>query len=122
MKDSIVGLFKIINYDGMTGYVTYQDVFTNKKYKIIDIFSSSLELLYKDKEVYIYNRLITYDGITFGTGLPCSFVGNNKSLKEFIKKHKYNSCSDFSRCLMIYYIAKENDIKANIYQNYNNVL
>lgn len=37
IRDSVVGLFKIIKCDHASGYVTYQDVFTKKRYKIIDI-------------------------------------------------------------------------------------
>ena len=119
MKDSIVGLFKVVNYDNVNGYVTYQDVFTHKKYKIIDISMSSMGKINEKKDTYIYNRIITYDKISFGTGIPCIFTGNNKYLKEFIKKHKYKNCSDFSRCLILYDIAKEKDnIKITTYHNY----
>ena len=119
MKDSVVGLFKITNYDYLNGYVTYQDVFTKKKYKIIDVAMSSIGTLNQKKELYIYNRIITYDKISFGTGLPCVFEGSNKRLKEFIKKHKYNNCSDYSRCLMLYDIAKEKgNITMHNYTNY----
>lgn len=119
MKDSIVGLFKIINYDHINGYVTYQDVFTKKKYKIIDIAMSSMEKINEKQDLYIYNRIITYDKISFGTGIPCVFNGNNKHLKEFIKKHNYSNCSDFLRCLMLYDISKEKgNIKMTNYHNY----
>lgn len=119
MKNSVVGLFKVINYDNINGYVTYQDVFTKKKYKIIDISMSSFGHINNKHEIYIYNRIITYDGIFFGTGIPCVFEGNNKSLKEFLKHHKYNNCSDFSRYLILYDIAKNNDnINLTNYNNY----
>lgn len=120
MRDSVVGLFKIIEYDHANGYVTYQDVFTNKSYKIIDVSMSSLEQVNKDKEIYIYNRIIKYDGILFGTGLPCIFAGDNKKLQKFIKNHKYENCSDFSRCLMLYDISKasKNNMDIRNYYNY----
>lgn len=119
MKNSVVGLFKIIKYDHANGYVTYQDVFTNKRYKIIDVAMSSLGELYKDKEIYVYNRIINYDGILFGTGIPCIFTTKNKRLKEFIKHHKYKNCSNFSRCLIIYDILKDNENLTMInYHNY----
>lgn len=117
MNKSIVGLFKVIDYDFKEGYVTYLDVFTKKKYKIIDISMSSLEMLYKDKEIYIYNRIITYDGISFGTGLPIGMIGSNKELKDFIKHHNYKTCSSFSRCLMLYDIAKKDISNSTIYYN-----
>ncbi len=119
MNDSIVGLFKVIGYDNVNGYVTYQDVFTKKKYKIIDISMSSLGKLNEGRELYIYNRIIVYDGIWFGTGLPCIFNGNNKWLKDFIKHHKYTSSSNFSRCLMLYDIARNGEkINAVNYSDY----
>lgn len=119
MNDSIVGLFKVMDYDNQNGYVTYKDVFTNKKYKVVDVAMSSLGEINKKKDIYVYNRLITYDNITFGTGIPCAFNGNNKDLKQFIKKHKYKTCTDFSRCLILYSIAKKNnDIKMTSYNNY----
>lgn len=119
MRDSIVGLFKIIDYDSRNGYVTYQDVFTNKKYKVIDVSMSSLGELYKKEERYIYNRLLDYDGLLFGTGLPCIISGKNKKLKDFIANHKYNDCSDFSRCLILYDIANsDNKITMKNYNNY----
>ena len=114
MKNSIVGLFKVINFDNINGYVTYQDVFTHKKYKIIDISMSSLGNVYEKQEIYIYNRIINYDGILFGTGLPCIFTNQNKKFKQFIKHHKYNKCSDFTRCIMLYNIAKDNTNTVNI--------
>ena len=52
MKNSIVGLFKIINYDNINGYVTYQDVFTNKKYKIIDISMSSIGKINEKQDIF----------------------------------------------------------------------
>lgn len=107
MRDSVVGLFKIINYDHMSGYVTYQDVFTKKKYKIIDISMSSLGAMYENENLYVYNRIITYDKISYGTGIPCILRGSNKRLKEFLKHHKYNNCSNFSRCLILFDIFKE---------------
>lgn len=109
MRDSVVGLFKVINYDNVNGYVTYQDVFTHKRYKIVDISMSSLGNLYKDSEIYIYNRIINYDGILFGTGIPCVLTSKSKRLRAFIKHHKYNKCSNFSRCIMLYDISKDSD-------------
>lgn len=118
MRDSVVGLFKVVNYDSINGMVTYQDVFTHKKYKIIDISMSSIGQLSKE-ETYIYNRIINYDGILFGTGLPCVFTKQNKKFRQFLKHHKYNKCSNFTRCIMLYNIAKENpsDVKVMKYPN-----
>lgn len=78
MKNSYVGLFKIIKTDSDNGYVTYQDVFTNKKYKIIDIAMSSTLTIDKNNTIYMYNRIITYDNISFATGIHCMMDSSNK--------------------------------------------
>lgn len=53
MKNSYVGLFKVIKTDSEEGYVYYQDVFTNKKFKIIDIAMSSTLKVDKKMPIYI---------------------------------------------------------------------
>lgn len=58
MNDSYVGLFKVIAVDKKEGYVTYQDVFTHKRFKIIDIAMSSTTIIDKSNPIYIYNRII----------------------------------------------------------------
>lgn len=117
MKNSYVGIFKIVDVDKENGYVYYQDVFTHKRFKLIDIAMSSTLKVDKNKPVYMYNRIITVDDISFGAGIHCMMSWDNKYLKEFIKKHKYNRCSDFSRCLLLYDICKK-EKKLSI--NYNN--
>lgn len=120
MKNSFVSLFKIVDVDFSEGYVTYQDVFTNKKYKIIDISMSSTIDFKKDKTYYVYNRIITYDDISFGSGIHIMLRSDCKKLKEFLKKHKYNNCSDYSRCLQLYDIFKNsNEVSINVNHNYN---
>lgn len=117
MKESYVGLFKVVDIDKDEGYVYYQDVFTSKKFKIVDIAMSSTAKIIKDMPIYIYNRIITIDGISFSTNIHCMFIGKNNKLEKFIRKHKYNRCSDFSRCLLLYDLCK-NSKKMVI--NYNN--
>ena len=78
MNDSFVSLFKIIDYDHETGYVTYEDVFTKKKYKIIDVAMSSISNINNKKEMYSYERLITYEEITFTPRLPIAFEIKDK--------------------------------------------
>lgn len=107
MKNSYVGLFEIKDVDRENGFVFYEDVFTHKKFKIIDIGMSSTHIVDKNNPVYMYNRIITYDGISFGTGINCMFVSGNKYIKEFIKKHQYYKCSDFSRCIWIFELSKK---------------
>ena len=117
MKNSYVGLFKIIETDFEDGYVTYEDVFTKKQFKIIDISMSSTVKIDKNRMVYYYNRVITYDDISFGTGIHCIMTSSNKELMKFIKNHKYDDCSVFARCLMLYDICKK---EKNINTKFNN--
>lgn len=116
MKNSYVGLFKIVDVDRDNGYVVYQDVFTHKRFKIIDISMSSTLKVDKKRPLYMYNRIITVDEISFATGIHCMMTWENKILKEFLKKHKYSRCSDFSRCILLYEISK---MEKNLKTSYN---
>lgn len=117
MKNSYVGLFKVVATDRNDGYITYEDVFTKKRVKVIDIAMSSTLKVDKKRMVYVYNRIITFDDISFGTGIHCMMTSDHKLLKEFIKNHKYKNYSDFSRCLLLYDLSKKEN---NLTVNYNN--
>ncbi len=115
MNNSYVGLFKVISADKENGYVYFEDVFTKKKFKIIDIsLSSSYN---KNTNIYFYNRIITYDDISFATGIHCMMEGSHKGLQEFIKKHNYKKTTDFSRCIEIYNLSKKDNILKVKYNN-----
>ena len=109
MKNSYASLFKIVAADRENGYVTYEDVFTHKKYRITDISTSSTFKKDNNRTAYIYNRLIQYEDITFTTGIHCVMSSDNKYLRSFLKEHNYKKCSDFSRCLMLYDISKKEE-------------
>lgn len=109
MKNSYVGLFKVIDADRNDGYITYEDVFTKKKFKVIDIAMSSTLKVDKKRMIYFYNRIITFDDISFGTGIHCIMTSDHKLLKEFIRNHKYRNYSDFSRCLLLYDLSKKDN-------------
>ena len=94
MKNSYVGFFKVIDADRNDGYITYEDVFTKKKFKVIDIAMSSTLKVDKKRMIYFYNRIITFDDISFGTGIHCMMTSDHKLLKEFIRNHKYRKCSN----------------------------
>ena len=117
MKNSYVGLFKIIDSDRDEGYIIYEDVFTKKKFKVIDIAMSSTLRVNKKKMIYVYNRIITFDDISFGTGIHCMMTSEHKLLKNFIKKHKYKNYSDFARCLLLYDISKSGNDLVVYYNN-----
>ena len=121
MKNSYVGLFEVIDVDVSDGYVTYRDVFTKKKFKIIDIAMSSTLQISKNKKVYLYNRVITYEDISFSTGIHCNFTSDSKELKKFIKSHNYKNNYNFTRCLMLYNIyRKSNSVIVNYNGKYEN--
>ena len=64
-------------------------------------------MIYNNQEFYMYNHIITYDGISFGTGLPIGISENCKRLKEFIKKYKDKKITDFTKCFLLYEISKD---------------
>lgn len=116
MNDSYVSLFKIVDVNRNDGYVTYQDVFTKKKFKIVDIAMSSTLYIDKKREVYTYNRIITFEDISFATGIHCNFSSESKLLMNFINTHNYKQCCSFIRCLLLYDIYKRDN---SVVVNYN---
>lgn len=117
MNNSYVGLFKVIDVFFDDGYVIYEDVFTKKRFKVIDIAMSSTLKIDKKRMVYVYNRIITFDDISFGTGIHCMMTSDNKFLKDFIKKHDYRKISDFSRCILLYDLSKKEKDLTVCYNN-----
>ena len=117
MNESYVGLFKVVDIDFDNAYVTYEDVFTKKRFKVIDISMSTFSEVDKNSPIYLYNRVITVDGISFGTGIHCNINYKNKEFKKFLKEHDYENGTDFYRCLVLYEISKNeknNRVRYNI--------
>ena len=117
MNESYVGLFKVTDIDFDNAYVTYEDVFTKKRFKVIDISMSTFSEVDKNSPIYLYNRVITVDGISFGTGIHCNINYKNKEFKKFLKEHDYENGTDFYRCLVLYEISKNeknNRVRYNI--------
>ena len=96
-----------VDVNKWNGFVTYEDVFTFKKFKIIDIAMSKTLRLHKNMSYYIYNRVISYDDISFAIGIDNVMSSSNERLQKFIDEHNYNKCSDFSRCLILHNISKD---------------
>ena len=107
MNNSFASLFKIVDVNREEGYVCYEDVFTGKRYNVIDVSLSITHIVDEKNPFYMYNRLITYDGITFGTGIHCMLTGENKKLNEYLKEKRYEKESPMVRCLSLYLISKE---------------
>ncbi len=78
-------------------------------FKVIDIAMSSTLKIDKKRMIYFYNRIITFDDISFGTGIHCMMTSEHKLLQEFIKKHNYKKISVFSRCLLLYNLSKKDN-------------
>ena len=107
MNNSFASLFKIVDVNREEGYVCYEDVFTDKRYNVIDVSLSITHIVDEKNPFYMYNRLITYDGITFGTGIHCMLTGENKKLNEYLKEKRYEKECPMVRCLSLYLISKE---------------
>lgn len=70
-----------------------------------------------DNPIYMYNRVITVDGISFGTGIHCNLSYKNKEFRKFLKEHDYKNSTDFFRCLTLYEISKKTKDKRVRYNN-----
>ncbi len=80
MLNSQISLYKIVKcYDN--GFEEIQDLITNKRIKIVDV-ASSLDI---NSDIYMINRIISYNGISFGTGLGPVIKGNNKEIDNYLK-------------------------------------
>ncbi len=106
LRDSFAGLFEVVDIDTDQGFVFIRDIFTGKEFKIVDIKLSTFPLNKVNKKYY-YNRIITYEGISFGTGVNCTVLKDNKNLKSFLKIYKSNKYSDLLRCIILYDIFKK---------------
>ena len=58
MNRSYVGLFRILSVDRENAYVELEDIFTKKRFTIIDIGLSTT--IKEPSSMYIYNRIISY--------------------------------------------------------------
>ena len=72
-----------------------------------DVSMSIFSKVDDDNPIYMYNRVITVDGISFGTGIHCNLSYKNKEFRKFLKEHDYNESTDFFRCLTLYEISKK---------------
>ena len=112
MLDSRAGLFKIMSAEPTEAYVHIEEVFTGVKYKITDISMSGNFNLDVN---YIYTRIITYQGISFSTGLGIFFNKEDPFINAFIKQHKkdYNPHGELPRFFQLYnqFISDPDGIK-----------
>ena len=111
MLESRLGLFQIVDTDEREGYVWLEDIFTGEKVQIIDIALSGVQDI---EPQYIYTRIITYNGFSFGSGLNFVFKKTNPFIKKFIRQEKKNFSrkGEFPRFLQLYnqYIKNEDSV------------
>lgn len=113
MLNSEAGLFEIIETDRENGQVHLKNVLNNKEYCITDIgFSSNI---HNDK-MYIYTRIVTYHGISFGTGLNLAFDKNDKFICKWIKENlnDVDKKKEISRFIELYNEYEKNDKKIRV--------
>jgi hypothetical protein len=101
MLDSTRGLFEIVHTDIEDAYVRLKEVFTGAEYTITDIGLSSNP---DNDGIYLYTRLITYQGITFGTGLNLTFTKTDSFIRKHIQEHRanYNPEGEMERFIQLY--------------------
>jgi hypothetical protein len=85
MLASKLGLFEITGADMEEGYAYIKDVFTGAEYTIVDI---GLSGNIKNDASYLYTRIISYQGINFGSGLNFNFQKTDNFIINHIREHK----------------------------------
>lgn len=113
MLNSEAGLFEITETDRKEGHVYLKNVLNNNEYCITDIGLSSN--LSNDK-LYMYMRIITYHGISFGTGLNLAFDKNDKFIQKWIKENllNFDKKQEFVRFIELYNEYEKKDKKINV--------
>jgi hypothetical protein len=101
MLDSKSGLFQVEKTDFEEGYAYLKEVFTGERYRIIDIGLSGQS---NYDENYLYTRIITYNNISFSTGLSIIYKKTNPFIIDFIKEHKadYVPEGELERFIQLY--------------------
>lgn len=112
MLNSEAGLFEITSTDREKGQVYLRNVLNNKEYCITDIgFSSNL----RNDTIYVYTRIITYHGISFGTGLNIAFDKKDDFIGKWIQENlkDFDTKQEISRFMELYnkYERDENRVK-----------
>ncbi len=101
MLDSRLGLFEVIGRDSKEGYAQIRDVLNAAEYTLTDM---GLSNDMNSDDLLIYTRIITYRGVSFGTGLSLTFSKNDSFVKSFIKRHKanYHAFGEYGRFAELY--------------------
>lgn len=114
MKKSTIGLFKVKQIKRNKGYIIVEEIFTHKRFKVIDLTLSLLE----NKNVYLFTRIISYNEINFTTNITFLFDKNSNQIKKYIKKYKDLPISNALKYVSLYSLYKNEKNKLNINTNY----
>ena len=108
MLNSEAGLFEITKTDEENAQVKMKNVLSGKEYLVTDIALSGNK---NNDKFYWYNRIITYNGISFGTGIGIIFEKTDKFIINWIKENKknYNEKEEMLRFLTLYNEYQKND-------------
>ena len=108
MLNSEAGLFEITKTDKENAQVKMKNVLSGKEYLVTDIALSGNK---NNDKFYWYNRIITYTGISFGTGVGIIFEKNDKFIINWINENKknYNEKEEMVRFLTLYNEYQKND-------------
>lgn len=114
MLNSEAGLFEITETDRENGQVHLRNVLNSNEYCITDIgFSSNL---HNDK-IYLYTRIITYHGISFGTGLNIAFDKNDEFICKWIEENlnDFDNKQEISRFMELYNEYERNEKRIKVF-------
>ena len=115
MLESKAGLYEIIKTDFEEAQVYLKNVLNGEIIKLTDIGMSGNK---NNAEIYFYTRIISYNGISFGTGLSLIFDKKDAFIQEWIINNKkdYNKKQEIFRFLELYnkYRDDKNKIVAHI--------
>lgn len=85
MLKSTLSIYKMLKRHD-NGFIEIEDLITKKRIRIVDI-AGSLEL---NKDNYMINRIISYNGISFGNGISLITNSSNREIDNYLKKNINN--------------------------------
>lgn len=113
MLNSEAGLFEVTKTDRKEGQVYVRNVLNNNEYCLTDIgLSSNLS----NENFYMYMRVITYHGISFGTGLNLVFDKKDKFIQKWIKENlaDFDKKQEIVRFIELYNEYEKNGNRINV--------
>jgi hypothetical protein len=101
MLESRLGLFEVVGTEEMEGYVDLKEVLSGWECRIIDLgLSDGINA----PGYLIYTRIITYQGVSFSTGLSLLFKEDDPYIIDFIKRERkeYSPSGEYLRFVELY--------------------